>query len=109
MTSQKTLELPARLRELADNMQAAFGGINGEGDKAAEVIAMRDAAQRIEQLESAVRIAYGQVRYYRKEVKRAWDGSFVTVVCEAALRGEPEPGDDWREELRAKSASRSDQ
>lgn len=104
-----TLELPAHLRALADNMQASFGGVAGEGDKAAEVVALRAAAARIEQLESATRIAYGQVRYYRKEVKRAWDGSFVSVVCEAALKGEPEPGDDWREKLRAQQSDGSKQ
>lgn len=78
-------------------------GCNCGGDAAAmERITGDRAIARIQQLESALRIAYGQVQFYRGERKKAWDGDFVTIICEAALKGEPEPSDNWREQLRAK-------
>lgn len=89
-------ELSASLRQQADYFQSAEGG--WRDDTAARLNA---AADRIDQLNGALRVAYGQVRFYRKEAKRAWDGDFVRLVCEAAMKGEPEPGDNWRNTLNA--------
>ena len=90
--------------KIADRLRfAAKHTMNGEGPIRAFIHAkdLEEAAARIEQLEGAVRIAYGQVQWFRKERKRAWDGDFVRLICEAAINGTPEPDDNWREKLRA--------
>lgn len=88
--------------KLTERLALAADVADNEMDGAEEWSALfREAQLRIEQLEGAVRIAYGQVQFHRRERKRAWDGDFVRVVCEAAINGEPEPGNDWREKLRA--------
>lgn len=89
-------------RQIAERLRfAAKHTMNGDGPIRAFIHAkdLEAAAARIEQLESALRVAYGQVQFYRKERKKAWDGDFVRVLAEAALNGDPEPGDNWRATL----------
>ena len=89
-------------KQIAERLRfAAKHTMNGDGPIRAFIHAkdLEAAAARIEQLESALRVSYGQVQFYRKERTKAWDGDFVRVLAEAALNGDPEPGDDWRQQL----------